>query len=87
MTEADKKAQAELEAETAALKASEWIRCRVNVPNCHVGMIECRIPSATPDKDRHLAALRAAAEVRGIVVNRNGVPQFGTAPEVEYLEN
>lgn len=91
MSEADKKALAELEAEAAKLASPvntpEWIRCRVTVPNCHVGTIDCQIPASTPRDHRHLAALRAAAEVRGIVVNRNGVPQFGTAPVVEYMEN
>lgn len=95
-SEADKKAAEELAAEEAAIapviplaakSAPEWIRCKVNVPNSHVGTIECRIPGNTPEADRRAAACRAAAEVRGIALNASGVPQFASAPQVEYLES
>ncbi len=96
-TEADKKAEADLAAEAAALSSPipavvdkptpEWIKCKVNVPNCHVGMIECVIPGSTPEADRWAAACKAAAEVRGIALNASGVPQFASAPQVEYLES
>lgn len=65
----------------------EWIKCKVNVPNCHVGEILCQIPGSTPEADKRATALRAAAAVRGIALNASGVPQFATAPEVEYLES
>ncbi len=71
----------------AAKPSPEWIRCKVDVPNCHVGMIECKIPGNTPEQDRHKAACLAAAEVRGIALNASGVPQFASAPNVEYLES
>lgn len=78
---------AKLAEPVASKPAPEWIRCKVNVPNCHVGMIECRIAGNTPIGNRHAAACLAAAEVRGIALNQSGVPQFASAPEVEYLEN
>lgn len=67
--------------------APDWIECKVHVRGCHVGTIDCRIPGATPADKRHSAALLAAANIRGIALNESGRPQFGTAPEVEYLEN
>ncbi len=67
--------------------APEWIRCRVNIPNSHVGTIECRISGSTPEQDRHKAACLAAAEARGIALNASGTPQFASAPNVEYLES
>lgn len=65
----------------------EWIKCKVSVPNCHVGEIFCQIPGSTPEADKRAAACVAAAKARGIALNANGVPQFATAPEVEYLES
>lgn len=70
-----------------AKTAPEYIECKVHVRGCHVGTIECRIPGNTPVEKRHTAALLAAASVRGIALSESGRPQFGTAPEVEYLEN
>lgn len=65
----------------------EWIKCKVNVPNCHVGMIECQIPGNTPDAEKIDAACLAAAKVRGIALNASGKPQFASAPQVEFLES
>jgi hypothetical protein len=73
---------------TEPVKASrEWINCKVNIPNCHVGMIECRISGSIPEAERYKAACLAAAAVRGIALNASGVPQFASAPIIEYLEN
>lgn len=73
--------------ETELKPTPEWIRCKVNVPNCHVGTIECLIPGNTPESEKRAAACLAAAKVRGIALSASGLPQFATAPEVEYLES
>lgn len=70
-----------------AKPAPEWVKCRVLIPNCHVGTIECKIPGSTPLGDRDRVAKLAAAEVRGIALNASGVPQFASAPIIEYLES
>lgn len=67
--------------------APEWIKCKVHVPNCHVGTIECQIAGNTPVEDRRAAALTAAAKARGIACDSRGVPQFASAPQVEFLES
>lgn len=85
MSEADELAAAELAAEAEALNG--FIECKVTVPNCHVGEIRCRIPASVPADQRNIAAQRAAAETRGIPVNKAGVPQFASPALVEYLEN
>lgn len=72
---------------TVVKPVPEWIKCKVNVPNCHVGTIECRIAGSIPELDRYNAACLAAAEVRGIALNESGKPQFASAPNVEYLES
>lgn len=63
------------------------LKCRVHVPGSHVGTIECGIPANTAPADRHAAALISAAAVRGIALNASGLPQFASAPQVEFLES
>lgn len=79
-------AMAAAPAPVASAPVKEWINCKVNIPNTHVGTIECRIPGSTPEAERWDAACVAAAKVRGIALSSSGKPQFGSAPQVEFLE-
>lgn len=76
-----------LESEAVVKSVPEWINCKVSVPNTHVGEILCRIPGNTPEGERRAKAILAAAEARGVALNSHGLPQFGSSPEVEYLES